>query len=145
MPKNYLLEILGEIKGLREDIKSVLQAPLPSKPVESNTPKVEPELKGPTLPVPLEFEEEKKKILNQDFTLEIGYPGDGRPVFEFSVLVPEKYTNMNPAQKEATRGIDRRLKVIENALGLNGVRSWLEIVYKNFNSETQARITADRI
>lgn len=147
MPKSHILEVLNEIKGLREDLKHILE------PKQSIAPLVDtlkapliltPEPEKPHIPVPAEYQEEKNKVLNQDFGLEVSYPSDGRPVFEFSVIVPEKYSNMTQSQKEATKGIDKRPLVIENALGINGVRQWLERVYKNLGPEAQARITADR-
>ena len=142
MPNSHILEMLNELKGLREDLK-ILLAPKVPLALTPEAPSI-PEPEKQYFPVPSEFEEEKNKVLNQDFKLEINYPGDGRPVFEFMVIVPEKYSNMTPDQKTANKGVDRRLKVIDNALGLNGVKAWLEMVYKNLNAETQARISADR-
>ena len=96
-----------------------------------------------TYPVPTEYLELVRVILNERFKIQIT-PLSDTPAFQFTVIVPEEYSNASPSQKQMYK-YDLRPKVISFAEGVNGVREWCEKVYRNFNPETQAKITADRI
>lgn len=93
-------------------------------------------------PVPYEYQELVNTILNKHFGVEINYLPP-QAAFEFSILVPKKYSNALPAHWE-TYHEDRRMKVIQNAYGANGVREYLSQVYNNFPQDIQSAITYDR-
>lgn len=93
-------------------------------------------------PVPYEYQELVNTLLNKHFSIEINYLPDAAS-FEFSILVPQKYSNAS-ASHWATYKEDRRTKVIQNVLGANGVREWVLKVYENFPTETKSAITYDR-
>lgn len=98
-------------------------------------------LEGQSEPVPSEYRAVVDQELNKDFGIHLKYEG-GR--FKFTVLVPEKYSSLNDEQRKMM-GFDMRPRVIDNAEGVNGVTLWCKKVYGNFNAETQARITMDRM
>lgn len=93
-------------------------------------------------PVPVEFRDIIDTVLNKKFGTEIVYLPETTS-FQFSILVPKEYSNASEAhwsiQKE-----DRRSKVIENALGVNGVRDWATKVYENLSVEAKSKIFYDR-
>ena len=98
----------------------------------------------PTLaPVPLEYRLLVDNTLNRAFGVEI-IPRSDAPLFEFAILVPDKYSTMTPAYKEMYK-TDRRPKVMGYADGANGVRDWCEKVFNNFNPDMRALIVADRV
>ena len=96
-----------------------------------------------TVPVPQEYRELVNMILNKSFGVRMEYRIDA-PLFEFSIIVPDKYSNMPLPQREVQKE-DSRPKVITMAEGKNGVKEWCEKVYRNFNAEIQSMIVADRI
>jgi len=93
-------------------------------------------------PVPFEYRQVVDETLNKEFDIEIN-PRSDLPVFEFTIIVPDKYSNMSPDQKQML-GADRRPKVINYAEGINAVREWAQKVYDNFSMETKSQITNDR-
>ena len=94
-------------------------------------------------PIPQDYREMVNNILNRSFGIEIT-PRSDAPLFEFVVIVPEKYSTMTPDQKQMMKR-DIRLKVINYAEGANGVRSWCEMIYNSFSQEIKGQITQDRI
>ena len=96
-----------------------------------------------SVPIPQEYRDLVDTILNKSFGVRMEHRSDA-PLFEFSIIVPDKYSNMPPAQREIQKE-DLRLKIITMAEGINGVKEWCERVYKNFNTEIQSMIVADRL
>jgi hypothetical protein len=96
----------------------------------------------PSIPVPLEYRNIVDTVLNNNFGIQI-MPHSDRPSFTFTVVVPDEYSNMSAPYKEMYK-IDLRPKVISYADGLNGVRSWCELVYNNLNPEIRSKVTEDR-
>lgn len=133
-------ELEAELAALKEQLAAketaVEVAPLEVK-AETHPAPVEP-----TVPVPSAFSEAVKTILNDKFTIDIGYEAE-RPVFSFAVLVPKEYSNAGAPHWELYKE-DRRVKIVSNEDGVHGVKQWLEKVYNNFDNETKARITSDR-
>lgn len=123
-------EILAEIKKLGDRL-DVLEKPVVKEVVS----------KGQH-PIPIEYRHTVDTILNNRFGIELEYLPDGA-AFQFSVLVPEEYSNAAKPHWETYKE-DRRSKVISNALGVNGVREWATLIYENLGMETKARITHDR-
>ncbi len=93
-------------------------------------------------PIPLDYREIVNSVLNWKFSIDMGYHGDSAS-FDFSILVPQEYSNATPAHWETFKE-DRRTRVVDNALGLNGVREWAQRVYNNLPPETQAKVVFDR-
>lgn len=97
---------------------------------------------APKFPIPYEFQELKNTVLNKEFGIEIDYIPD-QVAMHFHILVPKKYSNAGAPHWETYKE-DRRSQVIANALGANGVRSWMEQVYNNFSEATKSLIMYDR-
>ncbi|MCK9370411.1 hypothetical protein M0R04_10925 [Candidatus Dojkabacteria bacterium] len=145
MPKettNALLkELIGEIKSLKEELK-----PKEGPRVEPVKEETKPEEGGPTIPasapVPTEYREVVKTVLNDQFGVKV-IPLADRPAFQLEITVPQKYSNATKEYIE-TYGGDLRSRVVDYAQGSNGVRDWCETVYKNLGAEIQALIVSDR-
>ena len=104
---------------------------------------ITPNLTESKHPVPMEYREIVSTILNGNFDVLV----EGRtdlPAFEFTIVVPDKYSTASPDQKQMLGGKDIRPKVITYAEGINGVREWSERVFNNFSNEIKAQIVADR-
>lgn len=143
-PKVNLSSLAKEVRDLTKTVGDL--AEIVSGLVEKNpeTPKVEsnaPVVSTSQFPIPVEYREIVNNTLNKKFGIEIGYETPG--TFMFSVLVPEEYSNAGKNHWETYRE-DRRSKVIENALGTNGVQQWTTLVYDNFNPEIKSKIVFDR-
>lgn len=137
-------DILNAILGLTDAIKGITtRAEAPRE-----LPKAEPVTTGAVapsqskFPVPTEYREIVDFVLNKKFNIDISYQADSA-AFEFAVLVPEEYSNAGKPHWE-TYHEDRRSRVIGNALGVNGVREWVQKIYDNFGPEMKSRITFDR-
>lgn len=74
--------------------------------------------------VPPAIKQAATEILGQKFGFEVQSLPD-RPAFVFTIIVPAEYSPYKGAE------VDRRSKIIENALGLNGVRDWSLKVKEN--------------
>lgn len=94
-------------------------------------------------PIPLEYRLLVDNVLNRSFGIEI-IPRSDAPLFEFAIIVPEKYSTMTPAYKQMYK-VDRRPKVMNYAEGTNGIREWCEKVFNNFNQDYRSMIVADRV
>ena len=138
--KNFSV-LFEKIDSLKELLTKKEIVDTPKVVISKELEKVEP--MESTYPIPLEYRELVDKTLNKSFGVRVE-PMTDALAFIFSIIVPDKYSNMPLAQKEVNK-VDTRLKVISMAEGINGVREWAERVYKNFNLETQALIMADRI
>jgi len=110
-----------------------------SAPAQSFSTKVTQEL-GESDPVKVEYVEKVHQKLNKDFGTHVRFSDRG---FAFTIIVPEKYNSFTAEQK-ASGAIDMRTRVIPFAEGVLGVEMWAEAVFKNFNPDVQAMITADR-
>ena len=147
MPKettNALLkELIGEIKSLKEDLKpkEILKVELPKEESKVETVASEPTIPA-SAPVPTEYREVVKTVLNDQFGVRI-VPLADKPAFQLEITVPEKYSNATKEYIE-TYGGDLRSRVVDYAQGSNGVRDWCETVYRNLGAEVQAQIVADR-
>ena len=83
--------------------------------------------------VPVSLKKAAEDILGTKFTYECQAFPD-RPAFSFTVVVPREYSNV-------TEGQDRRTRVIDNALGANGVRDWCLLVKQNVIKYLGANLT----
>ena len=135
--------LVGEIKSLKDSIqpKQETKPQEVSNGAQINIAQVDLPVLG--VPIPQEYRELVNTILNKNFGVRMEYRTDA-PLFEFAIIVPDKYSNMPLPQREIQKE-DFRLKVISMAEGKNGVKEWCEKVYKNFNTEIQSMIVADRL
>lgn len=112
----------------------------PPSSIVSDSPVVSTEWAAP---VPVDFRNVVDEVLNKSFGIEIN-PKSDSPSFEFSILVPERYSDVSAAYKQMY-GVDKRLKVIDYSSGTSGVREWAERVFSSFNPDRRSMIVADRI
>lgn len=74
--------------------------------------------------VPSDFLMVANEVLGEKFKFEcIALPD--QPAFAFTVIVPQEYTSVKLPE------IDKRIKVIQNILGVNGVKEWCLLVKQN--------------
>lgn len=144
-----VLTLADQVKSLVDDIKSLKEAnPLVSSPVSAPTDNI-PATPQPTVtestvyPVPIEYRECVDQELNKEFGVTID-PHPDAPLFTFTVVVPDKYSNMTPSQREINKA-DLRPKVISYAEGINAVREWSQRVFNNFSPEIRSLIVNDRM
>ena len=142
LSENMVL-LIGEIKSLKDSLqlKQEVKPQEVSNGAQVNIAQIDPAILS--VPVPQEYQELVNTILNKNFRVRMEYRTDA-PLFEFAVIVPDKYSNMPLPQREIQKE-DFRPKVISMAEGKNGVKEWCERVYKNFNTEIQSMIVADRL
>ena len=94
-------------------------------------------------PIPMDYRMIVDEVLNKNFGIKI-VPRNDAPLFEFIVIVPDKYSNATEEQKKDLGG-DLRVKVLNYADGANGVREWCQKIYDSFSQEIKGLITADKI
>lgn len=99
------------------------------------------ELGGPSDPIPSEYRGLIDVQLNKNFGIHVK---SGMGNFQFTILVPKKYSTMSDEQWKMLH-FDKRVKVVPISEGLEGVRLFVEKVFNSFNPEYQAMIVADRI
>jgi len=141
-----LIENLAQTIGKIDERLNILERinEKPQKPLETDRPPIPvvktttPESKMTQLPIPSDYRDIVNDILNEEFQIEMeAYPD--RPMFTFTIIVPDKYSNM-PENEKALFHSDRRSCVISYADGLNKVREWTNKVFNNFDTETKAKI-----
>ena len=132
-------DVLRAVGGLTVAVTQLVELQKPKVPIAPA--EVEPTPARTSFPIPLEYRELVNTLLNKHFEIDINYTGADS--FEFSILVPKKYSNASEAHWQ-THKEDRRTKVIQAAYGANGVREWVTKVYENFPDTTKSAITYDR-
>lgn len=141
-----LIEMAKAIKELANDVaelKAVKAVPVPAttQPASSSVAVSTGITSGQTgFPIPPEYRDVVNATLNKHFGVEIEYTPAG---FLFTIIVPEKYSSLTTKDKEIIKS-DKRTKLIPNFEGVNGVKTWTELVYSSFSQETKSLITADR-
>lgn len=143
-PDQELFKILDKIVNRLEKLENTINKPITSQIETINEPKLTEEIKPVEAysPIPKDWKEMVETVLNKNFEVEIE-PHRDAPLTTFTVIVPEKYSQMTPSQREIIKR-DIRPKVITNAGGVAEVKEWTEIVYKNLTPEIQAMVVADR-
>lgn len=93
-------------------------------------------------PVPHEWRDVIDRTLNAKFGAGVNYQPNGR--FELIITVPEEYSNASQREKEMYNNIDRRIKVMDNYLGAQGVQIYCDQIAKHLGAEIRAKIADDR-
>ena len=97
-----------------QDAQGKMQGEIDSlKPKPRELPPMEPSV----TPIPPDYREIVDNVLNRSFGIQIE-PHTDRPSFTFTIVVPEKYSNMTPAQREMNK-YDVRPRVINYSEGSN--------------------------
>lgn len=135
-----IVEKLADALPNKEE-KPVENAPEASKLPQDEEKWEQQELGGPSEPIPGEFRGVVDLVLNKNFGLHLKSQGGSMLL---TILVPKRYSTMSPDQW-AMLHFDKRPKVIPNAEGVDGVRSWAEKVFSSFSGEYQSLIVSDRI
>ena len=93
-----------------------------------------PQIDDETYPkqyIPKDFRKAVDDILSTEFGIIIEDFPD-RSDFLFSVIVPDQYSSISPADRD--KGIkDIRSRMIPRALGVNGVKEWCSLIRTNLN------------
>lgn len=138
-------EVLQAISALAEGMKSFeerlkkIEEPKVQVAIEvAEKPK---ESVAEVMPFPPEWRAVIDDILNAKFIASVIYRGDAR--FEFTVDVPKEYSNARPLELEMNKQ-DRRVKVIDNALGTLGVREYCEKIAKNLGPDIMRMVNEQR-
>lgn len=108
--------------------------PIQSAPVEGKKEQEVAHEPGFFQQVPADIRATATAILGPDFDYEVVSLTD-QPAFNFTIIVPSKYSELKGKE------IDRRSRVIQNNLGLNGVRDWSEKVKGNIIKFLGANLT----
>ncbi len=136
-------ELTDLVKGLADSLpkKEVSQeTPKPSEPTEDEKVVLQ-ELGGPSEPIPGEYRGLVDVLLNKSFGIHVKSDIGS---FIFTILVPKKYSIMSDEQWKMYH-FDKRVKVIPNVEGLEGVKMWVDKIFSNFTPEYQSLIVSDRI
>ncbi len=147
MPKSPTAEALSQLTEVVKSIESRLTDLEASKPAPRENLEVPPEVQAPSqpenkYPIPPEYREIVDSTLNKDFGIEIE-PFPDQMAFQFTIVVPEKYTDASPAYLDMYKR-DLRPKVITYAEGMNGVREWARRVYENLPLDTRTKVSLAR-
>lgn len=136
--------VLEALKDLKEAFNKPITSQAPSLMENRQLPKEQPKAPEPinTIPIPAEFRQQVDSVLNKDFGIEIEGTGDPLSML-FTIVIPDKFSRLSLSQKEASMR-DISPKVIDRALGINGIKEWCDKVYSTFAPEIQAQIVADR-
>lgn len=135
MMGQQMAKVQAALESLNERLTEI-----EGKPVGIAKPKpVVPETK---YPVPVDYKEMVNTMLNSSFGIDV-IPSRDKPEFNLVIIVPKKYSNMAGGEWDM-KGADMRSKIISYAQGANGVREWIEKIYKNLGPTMQALISADR-
>lgn len=147
MPKKtleILQEALKPIVDRLDKLENTISKPITSNAEAFNEAKpVEPTPEPVSVAVPRDWLTEVHNVLNNEFPVEIE-PHQDAPLTTFSIIVPDKYSQMTPSQREVIKR-DIRPKVITNAGGTHEIREWAETVFKNLTPEIQAMVVSDRM
>ena len=135
---NKINDKLDRMMGQQLEVKQMGEK---SSVVSAVTTNPVPEAKN-EFPIPIEYRYITDELLNKDFGIELEMVSDS-PMFQFTVVVPEKYSNLSDEYKRMYKR-DIRPKMITFAEGAVGVRSWVERVWSSFNPTVQALIVSDK-
>ena len=133
---------MGQIVAKIEERLSKLEYEVEKLREKKEEPKSKPVLPDQNYPIPLEYKEIVNTVLNAKFGIDIA-PSKDKPEFLFTIIVPKEYSNMTEEDWKL-KGADLRSKVVSYAEGINGVRSWCELVFKNLGAEIEEMVVSDR-
>lgn len=143
---NKYNELEQKVDGLTVLVKGLVDA-LPKKEetkketITEDETFVLNELGGPSEAFPVEYRTIVDAQLNKSFGIHVKSDVGG---FIFTLLVPKKYSIMSDEQWKMSH-FDKRVKVIPNVEGTEGVKIWVDKVFSSFSPEYQSLIVSDRI
>ncbi|MFA5163922.1 MAG: hypothetical protein WC441_05405 [Patescibacteria group bacterium] len=144
--ENEVLELKLILEKMREDMKKMARVQeidrTTAKIKQEETPIKKLEKTRNNTPIPEDYRKAVDLILNQEFGIMIE-PRSDTPEFNFVIVVPEKYSDLDLNEKRMHK-VDLRSKNVSYAEKTGGVKAWAEKVYNSFNMETKAQIAADR-
>lgn len=139
-------EVLQQVAALATQVQALtdkMSTPVASTPAPRNPAFIPPATASNGTHIPQEYVQMVHSILNQKFKIDIEF-SPALPAFDFIVQVPKEYSNA-PQPHWDMYGCDKRNRMIMNALGSEGVREYLNLIYNNLSMEARARITAERV
>lgn len=131
-------ERLEKLENNKEDIKQQEQQEQKIDRPAPVVPSIETVSTITEIPVPPDYRVIVSEVLNEKFEIEMSASAD-RPEFDFRIIVPEQFSDMDTSQKAMFKR-DVRSKVIPYAEGSNGVRKWSERVFSSFNPDMKTKI-----
>jgi hypothetical protein len=140
-------ELEQKVSKLTELVETLVNNVPKKEIVPQETPKSEDEsivireLGGPSENFPYEYRAVVDRILNKNFGIHVKSDIGS---FIFTVLVPKKYSSMTDEAWKVYH-FDKRVKVIPNVEGIEGVKMWVDKVFSSFTPEYQSLIVADRV
>lgn len=137
--------LLGAIEKLNKAVDKLTdKLDTPKLEMSKESSNTSPELTNieQFYPVPSEYIDLLNTTLNKEFKVTVN-PLSDSPAFQFTVLVPDKYSTISEEYRKMYKH-DIRPKVITYTEGVIGVRDWLMRVFNSFNPTMQALIVADR-
>jgi hypothetical protein len=136
--ENIVNELSDRVSVLQEGAKAENAKPVYADGVvEESESVLEP---TNNIPIPGEYRKIVDEVLNKNFGVEVNYLMNG---IKFVIIVPKQYQSFNEVEKKMNIP-DRRSRIINPALGANGVRDHAEKVFLSFNPEIRAKITNER-
>ena len=101
-----------------------------------------PEVKESSDPIPHEWRQVVSDVLNDKFGVAVKYRGDAQ--FELTIDVPQEYSNASKGTWD-TLHQDRRIMVMGNHMGAQGVRDYTEKVAKNLGPDLMKKVHDDKL
>lgn len=111
------------------------------EPVAKTEPEPIPEPVKEETPVPLEWRQVVDEVLGKAFGLSVRYI-DGAQ-FELTISVPRQYSNASTREWDMNKA-DRRIKIMHNYLGAQGIKDYAELVAKNLGTEIMSKVQSDK-
>lgn len=143
--KEDVLKLVDAIEALEKRLlklenKETVQEVKEQVKVETITKPVENVSQSET-PVPLEWRQVVEEVLNTKFPIEVKYLDGG--LFELTINVPKEYSNAHEFEWQMNKS-DRRIKIMNNFLGANGVREYCELISKNLGPDIMRKVQEDK-
>lgn len=134
LEKVVLSRLPQQPQDAKQDIK--LEKLAVSEPAQPITPE-----KDDSVPIPHEWRDVIDRTLSSRFPARVTYLPNGR--FELVINVPKEYSNASARIWEMDHA-DRRIQVMDNYLGAQGVQIYCDKIAKNLGPDIMAKINDDR-
>lgn len=145
-----IIQLAEAIKGLEKKIDEKL-TPVKMASIERPTVPAEA-MPGPIVsadapaistgvPFPLEWRQAIDEVLSREFGSKVEYRPDGR--FELSIYVPQKFSNAPKGHWDLYKE-DLRRKIMDNHLGVQGVRDYAQLISENLGKDIMNKVNDSR-